>query len=55
MNGVEHIKSAPCYENYRWVENDGPTEETWNYGTDNGINNTTINILVHKSQIIFLG
>ena len=50
VNGVEHIKSAPCYENYRWVENDGPTEETWNYGTDNGINNTTINNVTPASD-----
>lgn len=37
VNGVEHIAKAPEYENYRWVENDGPTEGLNNYSAANGV------------------
>ena len=42
VDGVERISRAPRYENYRWVENDGPTESLNNYGSGNGITSTAV-------------
>lgn len=42
VDGVERISRAPRYENYRWVENDGPTETYNNYGSGNGITSTAV-------------
>ncbi len=33
----EYLLAGPEYSNYRWVENDGPTETYNNYGAGNGI------------------
>ena len=35
--GTEYLERGPEYSNYRWVENDGPTEGYNNYGSDHGI------------------
>ena len=35
--GTEYLVRGPEYSNYRWVENDGPTEGLNKYGADNGI------------------
>ena len=35
--GSEYLVRGPEYSNYRWVENDGPTETYNNYGAGNGI------------------
>ncbi len=37
VDGVGRIVQSPDYSNYRWVENDGPTETLSNYSADNGI------------------
>jgi beta-galactosidase len=37
VGGNELIASGPEYSNYRWVENDGPTESLNNYSDANGI------------------
>ena len=37
VDGVGRIVESPNYSNYRWVENDGPTETLSNYSADNGI------------------
>ena len=31
------LEGSPEYDNYRWVENDGPNESLWDYSDDNGI------------------
>ena len=38
VNNEELLVSGPEYSNYRWVENDGPTEGYGKYGAENGIN-----------------
>ena len=35
--GTEYLVRGPQYSNYRWVENDGPTQSLNQYGADNGI------------------
>ena len=40
--GTEYLVRGPQYSNYRWVENDGPTESLNNYGADNGITSKTL-------------
>ncbi len=42
VDGVERLAKAPEYENYRWVENDGPTET--NYSSANGVGTRSITI-----------
>ncbi|MBR5813634.1 MAG: DUF4981 domain-containing protein [Bacteroidaceae bacterium] len=37
VNGNALVVKGPEYDNYRWVENDGPTETFTNYNTKNGI------------------
>lgn len=44
VDGVERIKVAPDYDNYRWVENDGPTENLNGYPADNGIQSRRMSI-----------
>lgn len=41
-NGVENIIAGPEYENYRWVENDAPTETLSKYSAANGINSKAV-------------
>ena len=43
VDGVERLAKAPEYENYRWVENDGPTET--NYSSANGVGTRSITIV----------
>ncbi len=38
VEGTDLLTSTPEYDNYRWIENDGPTESFNNYGPDSGIN-----------------
>ena len=38
VNGKSLIVEGPEYSNYRWVENDGPTEGYGNYSASNGVN-----------------
>ena len=38
----EYLLAGPEYSNYRWVENDGPTEGYNNYGPAHGINSKSI-------------
>ncbi len=38
------IVEGPDYANYRWVENDGPTETLNNYGSGNGISSKNITV-----------
>ncbi len=42
----EYLIAGPEYSNYRWVENDGPTEGYNNYGPAHGISskNITVNV-----------
>ena len=40
--GKELIVQGPEYSNYRWVENDGPTESLNNYSPDAGITSKSI-------------
>ena len=40
--GKELIVQGPEYSNYRWVENDGPTENINNYAPDAGITSKSI-------------
>jgi beta-galactosidase len=35
-------EAGPEYANFRWVENDGPTENAWGYGRGNGIQSKSI-------------
>lgn len=42
VDGVERLAKAPEYENYRWVENDGPTET--NYSSANGVGTRTLTV-----------
>ncbi len=42
VNENSYIAAGPEYSNYRWVENDGPTETLNNYGSGNGVNNKTV-------------
>ena len=34
--------AGPEYANYRWVENDGPTENSWGYNRGNGISSKSV-------------
>lgn len=36
------IAEGPEYSNYRWVENDGPTETYYNYDSANGVSNKSV-------------
>lgn len=38
------LNGTPEYDNYRWVENDGPNESLWNYSDDNGISSSTVEV-----------
>ena len=40
--GTEYLVRGPEYSNYRWVENDGPTEGYGKYGSDNGITSKSL-------------
>ena len=42
VDGVDLLKTTPEYANYRWVENDGPTESS--YSTTTGISSKTIDV-----------
>lgn len=42
VDGVSLITAGPEYENYRWVENDGPFEEYSHYSSDNGVASKSI-------------
>ena len=44
VRGTDLLKSTPEYENYRWVENDGPTESLQQYSADNGISKKDITV-----------
>ncbi len=44
VDGVSIITSGPEYENYRWVENDGPTENYSHYSADNGVTTKEIKV-----------
>ncbi len=58
VKGTDLLKSTPEYDNYRWIENDGPYESLNNYSDHNGIskkyisaevvdeNNTTVKVVV---------
>ena len=37
VGGVDLLTAGPEYDNYRWVENDGPTETVYGYSPNNGI------------------
>ena len=52
VDGVERIAKAPEYENYRWVENDGPTES--NYSSDNGVGTRTLKVVDQSDECITL-
>ena len=45
VDGVSMIVSGPEYENYRWVENDGPNEGYTNYSADNGVGNKKVTVV----------
>ena len=40
--GTEYLVRGPQYSNYRWVENDGPTQSLNQYGADNGITSKSL-------------
>lgn len=40
--GDEYLMRGPEYSNYRWVENDGPTETLNKYGAGNGITSKSL-------------
>lgn len=44
VDGVDLLKNTPEYANYRWVENDGPTEGLYSYSADNGINSKSAKV-----------
>ena len=44
------IKSGPEYANYRWVENDGPTETYNNYSANNGVGKKTMSYVLNEDQ-----
>lgn len=44
VDGVDLLKTTPEYANYRWVENDGPTEGLYSYGAESGINSKSISV-----------
>lgn len=41
VDGVRMLTEGPEYDNYRWVENDGPVEGFNNYAPDHGISSKT--------------
>lgn len=41
VDGVNLVSRGPEYYNYRWVENDGPTETLGNYSSANGVGTKT--------------
>ena len=45
VDGVDLLKNTPEYANYRWVENDGPTEGLYSYSADNGINSKSAKVV----------
>ena len=49
-NGVENVVSGPEYENYRWVENDGPTETVYGYSPANGIKSKAVSYTVSEDE-----
>ena len=38
------VVNGPEYSNYRWVENDGPTESLNNYGSGNGVSGKSVSV-----------
>ena len=44
VKGTDLLKSTPEYDNYRWIENDGPYESLNQYGADNGISDKDITV-----------
>ena len=52
VDGVERLAKAPEYENYRWVENDGPTES--NYSPASGVGTRTLTIVEEKGDYVRL-
>lgn len=58
--GAEYLVRGPEYSNYRWVENDGPTETYNNYGADNGItskglSSATLSADGHTATVVTTG
>ncbi len=52
VDGVERLAKAPEYENYRWVENDGPTES--NYSSANGVGTRSLTVVEEKGDYVRL-
>ncbi len=44
VDGVDLLKTTPEYANYRWVENDGPTEGLYSYGAESGITSKSVSV-----------
>ncbi len=44
VDGSSLIAEGPEYSNYRWVENDGPTESLGGYSADNGVSNKRLSV-----------
>lgn len=44
VDGYDLLKQTPEYDNYRWIENDGPYESLYDYSNSNGIASKNIQV-----------